>query len=370
MRKAQGSKAGTPPLEKLPAKTLNKGAPPKGLEDFIQIGPDLWLRECSFPNPVTFWSPSPYLFNQNRTPGDFLFYDTETTGLSGGAGTVPFLVGIGSIEGPRITFRQYFLSDYPGEPEMLHYLKKELDPDKLHVSYNGRTFDSHLLKSRFLMNRMVWTIPPQLDLLVPARRLWKNVIGSCRLCHIEEKVLGISRTAEDVPGSEVPQMYFDFLKNRDARPLKGVFYHNQEDILSLILLLEQLEKIFHTPLDYPQVDQFRLGLMLQQVGRPEGETLIQRAACPPHYRAMRHLSLLHKKARNWEAASALWKEMQEGMPFFAAMELAKMAEHRQKDPQKALEYLADLSPEDLTPSQYKQFLGRKVRLQRKCGLLS
>src|SRR4051794_29309130 len=38
-----------------------------------------------------------------------VFFDTETTGLSGGAGTYAFLVGLGSIEQDRVIVRQYLM---------------------------------------------------------------------------------------------------------------------------------------------------------------------------------------------------------------------------------------------------------------------
>ncbi|WP_211227923.1 ribonuclease H-like domain-containing protein [Spirochaeta cellobiosiphila] len=337
----------------------------KGLDGFHQVAPHLWLREENLPLPQPYWSKDPYLYNGQRQAEDFLFYDTETTGLSGGAGTVPFLVGIGFIKGDAFQFKQYFLSDYPGEGDLLALIKKDLDPTKLHVSYNGKTYDSHLIRTRFLMNRMNWMIPPQLDLLTISRRLWKNCIGSCKLSNIEEVILGIKRQTQDVPGALVPQMYFDFLKSRDAKDLQGVFYHNQEDIYSLVKLLFYIEKIFAHPFEYSLVDRFRLGLCLQEINRPEGPILIEQSASLPHYHSMRYMGNLYKKRGDWDKALSLWRELASIKPYFAYTELAKYYEHKQKDPIKALDYLNLIPLNVLREGQRNELEKRLKRLKQK-----
>lgn len=155
-------------------------------------------------------------FSPEADSGDQLvFYDTETTGLSGGAGSVIFLFGAAWCEGRDLAVEQLFLSDFPGEPEFLLAVRDLLSRYRAFVSYNGKTFDSHLLATRFLMNRMTWEPGPQVDLLHHARRLWKSITGDCSLKSIERTVLGFNREL-DVDGADIPLIWLEFL--RSGRP--------------------------------------------------------------------------------------------------------------------------------------------------------
>ncbi len=144
------------------------------------------LTMCDNPLPENI---SDFLMMQPAESGRLVFYDTETTGLSGGAGNIVFLIGFGFTEGGKFKTVQLMLTDFPGEPVFLEEVGNYLSPDKIYVSYNGKSFDSNLLKSRFAMNGMRLEFGYQLDLLYPARRLWKNIIGSCSLSDIEGKIL-------------------------------------------------------------------------------------------------------------------------------------------------------------------------------------
>ncbi|MEM7119409.1 MAG: ribonuclease H-like domain-containing protein [Chloroflexota bacterium] len=161
---------------------------------------------------------------------DFLFVDTETTGLAG-AGTLAFMVGVGFFEAnstsgsEAFVVRQYFLRDHGDEPAMLLLLDELLQQKKGLISFNGRSFDIPLLDGRFLMNRLFSDLTdlPHFDLLHPARRLWRNRLGSCALGALEPNLLGIERTHEDVPGWLIPSLYNDYLRSGNARELVRVF---------------------------------------------------------------------------------------------------------------------------------------------------
>jgi len=168
---------------------------------------------------------------------DFLFFDLETTGLSGGAGTVAFLAAFGRVISGKLQVTQYFLLDYPGENDFLDLVLKELKTaNSVIVTYNGKSFDSQIIKTRCLMNRIK---PPQylhVDLLHPARRLWKSIIMDCSQSSVEEKILGIERI-DDIPGSLAPEIWFEFLKTGKTERLIGICDHNILDITGLAGIL-------------------------------------------------------------------------------------------------------------------------------------
>ena len=177
------------------------------------------------------------------SPENLLFFDLETTGLSGGAGTVAFLAAFGRLlpvadntcganSVYRLRVTQYLLLDYPGESDFLDALLPEFSARSFVVSYNGKSFDSQILKTRCLMNGIK---PPEYlhaDLLHPARRLWKNVLENCSQSTIEEKILDIDRSG-DVPGAQAPEIWFDFLRTGNAEQLEGICDHNVRDIQGL-----------------------------------------------------------------------------------------------------------------------------------------
>ena len=200
--------------------------------------------------------------NQDISPvsvENLLFFDLETTGLSGGAGTVAFLAAFGRLVLPgvqektglpprhdlRIT--QYLLLDYPGESDFLDAVTAEFSGNPLVVSYNGKSFDSQILKTRCLMNGIQ---PPQYlhaDLLHPARRLWKRIIESCSQGNIEEKILGLDRS-DDIPGALAPDIWFGFLRSGNTGALTGICEHNRRDIRGLASIFAVMAEIAQDPI--------------------------------------------------------------------------------------------------------------------------
>jgi uncharacterized protein YprB with RNaseH-like and TPR domain len=169
-----------------------------------------------------------------------LLLDTETTGLAGGTGTVPFLIGLGSFEDGALKIEQLFLRNLGGEAPLLHYLAERLAQASCLVTYNGKAFDWPLLRARFIMNRVALPeSPPHLDLLHCARRVWKPRLTRVRLVEVEQALLGFYRQ-DDIDGAQVPGLYLDYLRGADPRRLLPVFVHNEQDLVALAAILWRL----------------------------------------------------------------------------------------------------------------------------------
>ncbi|MDQ7053358.1 MAG: ribonuclease H-like domain-containing protein [candidate division KSB1 bacterium] len=174
-------------------------------------------------------------------PQQALFFDTETTGLAGGTGTYVFLIGLGYCTDDAFVVEQLFLPELNGERAMLAYFDSLLQQRRGLVSFNGKSFDAPLLRTRFIQQRMPPTLDlhEHLDLLHAARRLVKSDYGDCSLSTLERSLLGLERHG-DVPGEEIPPIYMDFLRTGNTNGLPPIFYHNRMDILSLYALLMHL----------------------------------------------------------------------------------------------------------------------------------
>ena len=164
------------------------------------VAPFVYCRDSDVPSPTGLAAAGlqGHLLPEACELRQCLFWDTETTGLAG-AGTVIFLVGLGWLEGSRLRFRQVFLTDFPGERAFLEHIRAIISRDEVFVSYNGKAFDSTILKTRLVLSGMTMAFGYQLDLLYLARRFWRRITGNCRLATIERQVLGLERTG-DVPG--------------------------------------------------------------------------------------------------------------------------------------------------------------------------
>lgn len=193
------------------------------VESRERIDPDLrGLREL--PDPVDADRP-------------FVLFDTETTGLGSGAGTVPFLVGVGTWEGEWFVTRQLLLPEQSDEAGYLEALEALIPPDACLVSYNGRTFDWPLLVTRFrLHGRRPPAYGEHLDLLPLARALWKHRLPDARLASVETAICGVRRS-HDLPGGLVPGRYLDYLRRGHGGLLRDVLEHNRQDVVSMALLL-------------------------------------------------------------------------------------------------------------------------------------
>lgn len=276
-------------------------------------------------------------------PRALLFLDTETTGLAGGTGTYPFLVGAGYLDGERFVVEQYFMRDLDEEPALLEVLAPRLERASGVVTFNGGGFDLPLLETRFILARRRWPAPPvHVDLLRPARRVWAPRLADCRLSTLEREVLGACR-AHDVPGFLIPTLYFDFLRSRRARPLARVFAHNLDDVLALAALLGWFVRAVEGGTDGLSPEELAgLGRLWEAVD-PERSLAYYRAALEAGLdgddgrRVRLRVALAEKRRARWEAACALWRAAA-GAPVFDPRpweELAKYHEHRRRDPSTA-----------------------------------
>lgn len=313
-----------------------------------------------------------------------VFLDTETTGLAGGAGTVVFLVGVGKFVEGEFLLRQYFLRDLGEERAMLYAIESDLETSKGFITFNGRTFDVPLLEMRYtvgMRKRYQLTGWPHLDLLYPARRLWRRALPDCRLNTIEREVLGVQRSGEDVPGEQIPGLYLDYLRTGDAGEMERVIYHNAIDILSLVALTVEI-------LDRHQMDGLpnlsgseALGLARwhQAAGRSDPAELAYLAAIEssdPNVRleALRHHTALLKRMNRRDQAVdgwMLWHALQPGDPR-PCIELSMYYEWHAKDLEKGktwaeagMSCLADWA-DDWQSEEISNDLQHRIgRLQRK-----
>jgi len=299
-------------------------------------------------------------------PASLSFMDTETTGLSGGAGTTVFLVGSGRVEGETVRVRQVLLTDFPGEPTFLERVAEALDAD-VWVSYNGKAFDARLLESRFLMNGIPPLASEQLDLLHWSRRVWRRGLGSCSLGEIESAVLDRGR-AGDVPGIEIPERYFRFLRHRDAGELAGVFEHHRLDIVSLVHLFARLEAVLRRPLAHAEIDSYQLGRWLLLSDESTSLELLERAVADhePAYarRAALLLARVHRRAGETERALRVLEPLAHGS-LTIAEQIAKIHEHDRRDPTAALHAVEAYLATDPRARDEPGLAHRLERLRRK-----
>jgi len=276
------------------------------------------------------------------------FLDTETTGLAGGSGTVAFLVGIGRLTNHGFRVRQYVMRDFDEEASMLHAVAEDLRDADVLVTYNGKSYDEPLLATRYTLARIR---PPfarmeHLDLLHSARRLWKLRFDSCRLVALENEILGLSREG-DVPGSMIPQIYFDFLRTKRGFAMRGVLHHNSLDILTLAALTAILPCRFaKTESASHAAEMVGLGRwMLTRGEKEEAVQLFQQAI-----RQVEFDSLPETRRRD------------------VFIELTKHYEHRLHDLEKALEMALEVLSIEDDAAHHR----RVARLRKKLnqGLLS
>ena len=308
---------------------------------------------------------------------DLCFLDTETTGLSHGAGTVAFLVGVGFFDEKGFTVRQYLMRDYDEEAFLLSHVAEEIGKSRILCTFNGATFDLPLLEARFTMQRMrdQYVHRPHVDLLPTSRRVWKLRLKKCNLTSLEEAVLGLTRE-NDLPGALVPERYFSFLKTRDFSLLDDILEHNAQDIASLAHILDRLMRLHDAPLLAPDPeDVFSLGRVYEKRGRNEGARMCYRAADQGSVSilARGRMAESFRREGDWEAAARVYARMiadRQGGPG-PLIAMAKICEHKRRDIPAAIEYTrkaiisaSDQPDADMAPLQ-KRLERLLLRARRK-----
>jgi len=272
---------------------------------------------------------------------DFIFLDTETSGLAGGTGTYAFEVGLGRFTQEGFHLAQFFMRHPGEEPALLAGLTEFMDGMKAVVTYNGKSFDIPLLNTRYTMMGMSSPFNgiDHFDLLPLARRLWRIRLESRTLSNVENQILGVERGEEEVPGYMIPELYFEFLKTQDARPMGGIFYHNAIDILSLAGLFSHMAFLLHDPhsdkITHVE-DIVALARFFESTGDiPRAKELYKKALSSEmfeelYWDTIERFSFLLKRQDAWENAIELWEMAAENNALYAVEELAKYYEHRAK----------------------------------------
>ena len=318
-----------------------------------------------------------------------LFFDLETTGLSGGAGTYAFLVGCGWFEDGAFTTRQFLLTRFADERPMLAAVASELARAGALVSFNGKSFDAPLLETRYLFHRLRWDggALPHVDVLHPARRFWRNGTATedsgCSLVALERAILGARRNG-DVPGCEIPERYFRFVRSGDARPLAVVLEHNRLDLLSLAGLTARLLELLRIGPDAARTPQeaVALGHVYTRAGRDaRARDAYDRAVAmcrapagaydPAKIEALRALALSWRRARAFTQAAVCWQQILDvrGCPPHVAREateaLAIHHEHRVRDLDTARMFALRAFEAGLRPGHADAARHRLARIRKK-----
>ncbi|WP_071395547.1 ribonuclease H-like domain-containing protein [Bacillus tuaregi] len=337
-------------------------------------------RYSDYLQAVAAWNDSAVnhpLSAKGYQPDELFFFDTETTGLGGGAGNTIFLLGHASFNGKEIVLKQHILPQPGSEVPLYLSFLENIDYAKM-VTYNGKAFDWPQVKTRHtLIREHVPKLPPfgHFDLYHAARRIWKHRLESVKLSMVEKEILAFERK-DDVPGFLAPMIYFDFVERKDPEGMIGILKHNELDILSLITL--------YTHLSYQLlgIDQAQTGKETFEVGRWYsylGETdaaeevfsKLTEGNQVEAVKAKHALAFQAKKKQNWPEAVSLWEEVvSQGDSLSqveACIELAKIYEHRYKNMDKALgvtEQALDIYGRQHN-RVYDDLLKRMNRLKRK-----
>lgn len=331
-----------------------------------------------------------------------LFIDLETTGLSGGAGTVAFLVGCGWFDMGAFQVRQFLLTSYSAERALLSAVAECLDATSLLVSYNGKTFDVPVMETRWMFHRMPMPLESvrHFDMLHPARRLWRaragvseDLDGGCRLSTLERVLCDVTRVG-DVPGMEIPARYFRFLRTGDARPLEPVLEHNRIDLVSLAAVTAHALRLVEDGIDRCRdaSEALALGKVFERAGSfDRALACFERAAdeeashVDVRAEAIYRMGLRLRRARRFGEAADAWRrllDLKQGrygrrstllapLRDFAVEALAIHHEHRERDYEGAKEFtlqLLDESDEDTrlqTEARQQRVRHRLTRLEKK-----
>jgi uncharacterized protein YprB with RNaseH-like and TPR domain len=322
------------------------------------------------------------------------FFDLETTGLSGGSGTLAFLATVGHFEGCDLLLQQTFLEDFPGEADFLSIVRDQLANAEWVVSYNGMTFDTPILQSRCVMNRISVPLFRQIDILYDCRRFWSSSTESCTLHSMEMRVLKKQRES-DIPGALVPSVWLNYVKTesrtqeQNAR-ISLVWEHNLEDVLSLARLFLCIEAIYRKPSE--ALEQFGVDpsgfaqrlikieryhearALLLQVLNTSGEQTIARNS---RVRALRLLAWIARRDRDRDLFVKAVLAMDDES-LYGCVAKAKLFEHIQKDFESALywarkaEQIAKADTElmqktDTWNTILSNLQHRIIRLERRAG---
>jgi uncharacterized protein len=315
-----------------------------------------------------------------------LFLDLETTGLSNGTGTVPFLVGLGYYRDERFKVTQFFLNEMAEEERLVRELDafvREMGFRSL-VTYNGKAFDVPLVETRFALHRMPCPLRgmPHLDFLFSARSLWQHKYDSCRLFHLAQQIVQAERS-EDIPGAEVPLRYFQYIRSGDFSLIDPILYHNQEDLLSLLgvvvagAVLVDRHRAAAARGEGDPMDLYGVAKLFERAGdTATSAVLLEKAlaggrglSAEVSIVARKKLSHHFKKNKDWDKALPFWQEMAAGEEVDCFRELAIYFEHTAKDLDEALRVATEglALSKGKAPAAERDFEKRVARLKTKAA---
>jgi len=346
----------------------------KNLPEGQWIARGVYRAEFTFPMGETFGNETLELrggtgvMRRFGASGSAVFLDLETTGLAGGTGTYAFLCGIGIADAENFKVLQFFLEGPAREKNWLEAIDAVMPADAYLVTYNGKTFDLPLLRTRHILSRStpVWDRSPHIDLLHHARRIYRGRLESCSLGSVENNVLHIRREGCDIPGWQIPALYAEYLRTRDASKLRGVFYHNRQDILSLAVLYRRIARILEGDTE-DGLDLMKAGDFWEALGERERANAFWERACAfgsSKAEAHTRRALCAKRARDYATAHkefTLALAEPNNQPYTVLEELAKLEEHRLGMPEAALAH-AEEAMRRLISNRY--LLGRSFSPMR------
>jgi uncharacterized protein YprB with RNaseH-like and TPR domain len=312
--------------------------------------------------------------------GKMLFFDSETTGLAGGTGTIPFMLGFGFFIEQAFQVKIFLLQDLDKEREMLAAVDDFLQAGNFSatVTFNGKAFDFPLLETRYILQRRRFPLLdlPHLDFLFPARTIWKNTFDSRKLGYLGEMLLGLSRS-EDIDASAIPAVYFSFLRSQVLALIEPVIEHNALDLVGLaavVLLSARYLDDYTLTVDEGEI--LGLGVLCERAGlleKAEGFYQIVKnvsTRAEVQTRAVRRLSVLLKKKKLYQEALELWKMLSESNDIQAFRELSVHYEHRERNYYQAVAVVEKaLNDVHLSLGQQQDLEKRLQRLQRKIARL-
>jgi uncharacterized protein YprB with RNaseH-like and TPR domain len=279
---------------------------------------------------------------QKLALGDMLFFDIETTGLSGGAGTHLFLIGLLRVDRGGIHFTQYFMHSLSSEGLYLEAIAKEFAGHSMLVSYNGRSYDYNILKNRYIMAGLPFfeTEPVHLDLLYTSRRIWRGLFPDFTLSTVENRALKVKR-GDDIAGWQIPEIYADYLRGRNVvADLLRIIRHNRDDVLSLLALLirqiELIEGVVGGARGKGELfNPLTLSDMLLSRER-KGDALSLLSEHNDSTEALKRLAMLCKRDRQFNKALEHFEKLRSrklnlGDYIFTCTEAAKIYEHQLRD---------------------------------------
>jgi len=283
-------------------------------------------------------------------PEKYLYVDTETTGLNGGTGTLPFLIGYGFFNPDGFTVQQLLMDSPVNETTQLLEFIKAVGGFETTITFNGKSFDLPLIKTRYLMNKIE---PPleylsHIDLLHVSRNIWKMRLADRSLHELESRILEFSRSDEEIPGWMIPQVYFEFLKSGDPSELKRIVYHNRIDILGMAVLHQKIISMIdniHAKDENELLDNYAFGIIFQKrLQYFDAICVFEKCIDNPdlndgllidlHMR----IAKINKMLKKWDSAISHWIQASELGSIDSCVELAKYYEHVEKSKDEALNW--------------------------------